>query len=44
MSSVIATLSMSLDGVVEDRDGRVRDLFGWYTGEGVTHLLYRVRR
>ena len=31
MSTVIANMSMSLDGFVEDGSGSVRDLFAWYT-------------
>ncbi len=30
MSRVIADMSMSLDGFIEDGDGGVGDLFGWY--------------
>ncbi len=31
MSTVIANMSMSLDGFVADRHGGVSDLFGWYS-------------
>ncbi len=30
MSNVIANMSMSLDGFIEDQDGCVKHLFGWY--------------
>ncbi len=39
MSSVIANMSMSLDGFVEDRRGSVRDLFAWYTAGSVTTTM-----
>ncbi|MCP9619203.1 deaminase [Nocardia otitidiscaviarum] len=31
MGQVIANMSMSLDGFIEDADGRVDELFEWYT-------------
>lgn len=31
MSAVVANMSMSLDDFVADRNGSVKDLFGWYT-------------
>lgn len=39
MSTVIANMSMSLDGFVEDRDGSVLDLFAWYTAGTVTTTM-----
>lgn len=39
MSTVIANMSMSLDGFVEDRRGSVRDLFAWYTAGGETTTM-----
>ncbi len=35
MSTVIANMSMSLDGFVEDRHGSVQPLFAWYTSGDV---------
>lgn len=32
MSRVVANMSMSLDGFVEDRDGGIGELFAWYSG------------
>lgn len=34
MSSVVAIMSMSLDGFVADRDDGVAEVFDWYVGSG----------
>ena len=48
MGDPSATMSMALDGFVEDTAGGVDDVFGRNAlsaeGPGVTHLPYRVRR
>ena len=36
MGDVVANMSMSLDGFVEDRHGSVADVFGWYDSGKVT--------
>jgi len=36
MGAVIANMSMSLDGYVEDRDGSVPEMFAWLTPGGDT--------
>lgn len=44
MGTVIADMSMSLDGYVADRDDGVGDVFAWYGGEAEESMSERNAR